>query len=453
MSRSVRNTTLALLLSGGFLHSTSAQTEWQKYENNPVIVKDTTIPGIWEWAAIGQPACLFDNDTFKVWYAGGGFSGVGDTVLHGRIFYAYSTDGIHWTKHGSPTPVLDVGTPGQWDSRWLDTPAVLRDSTGYKLYYYGDSLYQQPSSAIGMATSTDGINWQRYENNPILKKSDSLLDWDGFWIESPAVLYNDETKTYEMWFTGVGYGPDCPYDQCIRIGYASSLDGKTWTKDTVNNPVLDVGEPGSWDDAWVATPAVRKIGDIYEMWYCGVSKADSVADTVRIGYATSTDGINWTKYPGNPVLSSYDSPLDSGGHWAPDVVFDGTDYVMFYEAADSSLYGGNWICMARAPLATVTEQHPIEPADRLKLAPNPFSRQIKFTLQISHPTIVSLKIYDLAGRVVKSFSLTPHSSLPTTTRIIWDGKDETGTRLPAGIYFCELAGDDHRASKKLILLR
>ena len=32
-----------------------------------------------------------------------------------------------------------------------------------------------------------------------------------------------------------------------RIGHATSPDGITWTKDT-NNPVLDVGPDGNWDD-------------------------------------------------------------------------------------------------------------------------------------------------------------------------------------------------------------
>jgi hypothetical protein len=38
----------------------------------------------------------------------------------------------------------------------------------------------------------------------------------------------------------------------------------------------------------------------------------------------------WTKFIGNPVLSTfilpYNPAIDSNGHWAPDVVFDGMNY-------------------------------------------------------------------------------------------------------------------------------
>ncbi len=456
---------MVVLLIGGGVSSTFAQTEWQKYQNNPVIVKDTTQAGTWEWAAIGQPSCLYENDTFKMWFAAVGVSAIGDTVLRGRINYAYSIDGIHWTKHGSPSPVLDIGKPGEWDARWVDTPAVVRDSTGYKLYYYGDTLFQ-PHSAIGLATSPDGIDWQRYENNPILGKGDSLLDWDGYWIESPAVLYDAEADTYRMWFTGVGYGTGFPSDLCARIGYAFSPDGKTWTKDSINNPVFDTGEPGAWDDAWVATPAVRKRGAVYEMWYCGISRADwardNKIDTIRIGYATSVDAIHWLRYENNPVLSYYDPPADSGGPWAPDVVFDGSQYTMFYEAAAPSPPGGNWICMARGPLAGVNETKNLQATNRMQISPNPFSQEARITVLLPDPTFPFLKIYDPTGRVVKSFPLSiaaraacdkptePNQS--PSIHMKWDGRDDTGSRLPAGVYFCQLTAKEKTITRKIIII-
>lgn len=443
-----------LLLASGVASFASGQTAWQKYNHNPVIVKDTTLAGIWEWAAIGQPALLRDNDTFKLWYAGAGVSQPGDTILRGRIFYAWSTDGIHWTKHGPP--VLDVGPAGAWDSRWLDTPAVVRDSSGYKLFYYGDSVYPQASSALGVATSVDGIAWRTYDRNPVIKKSDSLLDWDGFWIESPAVLYDPVDHLYQMWYSGIGYGPGFPYHLAIRVGLATSGDGFAWTKDTLHNPVFDLAAAGAWDDAWVAVPAVRKIGGLYRMWYCGAStgdwKADSTLDTIRVGYATSPDGIHWTRDAGNPVLTSFDPPVDSEGPWAPDVVFDGKDYLMLYEAAAPS-NRGNWICMARARADAVFENNPPPGIPELRVQPNPFRGRVTISTQyaVGNRQESELKIFTSAGRLVKTFYLTDYPS-PVTT-IIWDGTDADGRPLPAGIYFCEPRGAHRTAPFKLVLLR
>ncbi len=85
---------------------------------------------------------------------------------------------------------------------------MLRDDDCYRLHYCGDSPDAR-SSALGLATSTDGIEWARYEGNPILTRAEDLLDWDGFWIESPTVLYDGQADTYRMWYTSVGYGPGC----------------------------------------------------------------------------------------------------------------------------------------------------------------------------------------------------------------------------------------------------
>ena len=73
------------------------------------------------------------------------------------------------------------------------------------------------------------------------------------------------------------------------------------------------------------------------MWYTGYS---SSADIAQIGYATSTDGINWTKDSNNPVLSvgasgSWDSDLVAN----PAVIKDGSVYKMWYEASDA----GKWL--------------------------------------------------------------------------------------------------------------
>jgi hypothetical protein len=422
----------------GIVSTTFAQTQWEKYQNNPVLVKDGSIPGCWQWAAIGQPTCLYENDTIKMWYAAAGIAYIGD-----------------------PTPVLDVGAPGEWDSEWLDTPAILRDSSGYKLYYYGDSIYgTHEGTAIGVAMSTNGIDWEKYENNPILMRGDST-GWEGQHIESPAVLYDE--GIYKMWYTGVAY------DWYINIGYATSPDGKNWTK-YWGNPVLRTGEPGSWDDVWVAVPAVRKIDNVFHIWYCGISftdyEYDLKVDTLRIGHATSTNGIDWVESPENPLLSNFDPPRDSGGPWAPDVVFDGTEYKMFYETACSS---GNWICMATAPISGIEQESDL-PTNvsykmEMKISPNPFSQTTEIRCEISGvgsqgtgvKNEISLKIYDLSGRLIKSFPVTDYSTgsdgQSPVTSVVWDGTNDLGEYVSSGLYFlCTQAGE-YKSIRKLIKIR
>jgi hypothetical protein len=406
------------------------QTNWQKYDNNPVIVKDTTISGVWEWAAIGQPSCLFENDTFKMWYAAAGVAYVGDTILRGRISYAFSVDGTTWVKRDPPMPVLDVGQPGAWDSRWCDTPAPLNDGAEYKLYFYGDSL-SAAHSAMGVATSPDGITWTRHSGNPILERGE-LLDWDGFWVESPAVLYDSATGLYSMWYTGVGYGLGKPSDLWIQIGYAYSYDGLLWQKDTMNNPVVETGNAGSWDDGWVAVPAVRRTDGVYEMWYCAASiadwTADSTLDTARVGYATSQNGIDWIKYA-DPVLTNYDPPVDSGGPWAPDVLFDGFEYKMWYETALGIYY-------ATVPQNAVFEKQKEGSFSILQINPNPFARSTAIGYSITKNDFVEMDVVDITGRQI--INLVRRQQEPGSYSVDWNGKDYNNVSVSCGVYLCML---------------
>jgi len=69
----------------------------------------------------------------------------------------------------------------------------------------------------------------------------------------------------------------------------------------------------------------------------------------------------------------------------------------------------------------------------------------------SQKSVVSIKIYDATGRLVKSFSLTTDYCVLAT--IVWDGTDDLGRRLPSGVYFVRLATDGFKRIEKAILLR
>ena len=81
------------------------------------------------------------------------------------------------------------------------------------------------------------------------------------------------------------------YEGDNGIGYATSADGIIWIKDSLHNPVLEPGPPGSWDEMQINQASVLFKDNIYHLWYSGV---DFFNDN-RIGHATSPDGINWTK--------------------------------------------------------------------------------------------------------------------------------------------------------------
>jgi sucrose-6-phosphate hydrolase SacC (GH32 family) len=298
------------------LYSLFSQTGWIR-QPGPVLAMDTTLM----WASYGQPACILHQDTFKMWYAVASGKNPSDAVPRGRIHTAWSLDGSVWNK--SPqNPVLDVGGAGTWDGEWLDTPEILWDDEGFKLYYYGDSTYfqGQDNTALGLATSADGIHWEK--QGVVLRKGTAEA-WDGKFIESPAALYDRRSGRYTLLYNGIDAAG------WVQAGLAFSSDGFHWDK-AEENPVLSPGESGRWDDLFLAVPSVIRSGKVYEMWYSGVSFKNQW-DSVPVGYAVSLNARDWIKYPGNPVLDL--NPGETGGFWAVDVVWDPQrqKYLMYYE--------------------------------------------------------------------------------------------------------------------------
>lgn len=100
-----------------------------------------------------------------------------------------------------------------------------------------------------------------------------------------------------------------------EIGRGCSYDGISVGRQ-VSNPVMTVGTGGSWDDALIQHPYVLKDGATWKMWYSGQDGA-----IFKIGYATSADGITWTKSVSNPVLS-----VGGGGAWDENSVLFPTVY-------------------------------------------------------------------------------------------------------------------------------
>jgi len=88
-----------------------------------------------------------------------------------------------------------------------------------------------------------------------------------------------------------------------RVGLGYSADGVSWTR-YGDEPVLDSGshtwgDPSPWDSSYVGTGTVLKDDDgVYHFWYSG----GTTALHHGIGYATSPDGIHWSKGADNPIF-------------------------------------------------------------------------------------------------------------------------------------------------------
>lgn len=289
----------------------SSQTVWLKYEGNPVMLCGPA--GTWDNASIFPNRVIVVQDSFyryRMWYTG--WNGT-----RWRTGHATSPDGVTWIK-SAENPVLSEG-PGPWESGGSSEGYVTRTDSGYKMWYMGEDFSE--NWRIGYAASPDGIVWTKADSaNPVLGPGTWYLRGP----HNPSVLGPDSLGGYKMWFQG---DPLAHAD--FQIGYATAADETAWTARA--DPVLSYGNPGSWDDDKVMCPKVLFDGQRYEMWYCG-ERSDG---RTQIGYATSFDGLGWTRHRSNPVLRRGPTSWDAQDLYSLDVLFDGSMYHMWYGGMDA----------------------------------------------------------------------------------------------------------------------
>jgi len=79
--------------------------------------------------------------------------------------------------------------------------------------------------------------------------------------------------------------------------------------------------------------------------------------------------------------------------------------------------------------------------------PNPFRN--KTTISLNAGTITKnahLKIFDVTGNLIRTYLLAQTS----TSAITWHCHDQTGNKVPAGVYFVKLETSSHAIIEKIV---
>jgi hypothetical protein len=90
--------------------------------------------------------------------------------------------------------------------------------------------------------------------------------------------------------------------------------------------------------------------------------------------------------------------------------------------------------------------------DQLEIEPNPFAKKTTIRFSVPAKSKFSLKIYDLSGKVIKSFFSNHQTAIPNYC-FSWDGTDSSGKQLPNGTYLIRLESEIGSIEKKVILKR
>jgi len=253
----------------------------------------------------------YSNDTNQLFYEDGSswhrinwYNSTTDSLAHRPYnivdepswIRTYALPRGQWTKVQSGK-VLDVGASGKFDDNKIDNPSVLLIDGIYKMWYTG---HDGATKRIGLAHSTDRVTWVRQNDGDCVLDLGAGGKFDDEQVAYPSVLFDG--TTYHMW-----YGGNDGFNW--RIGYATSPDGITWTRQNSGDCVLDLGAGGSWDDTHAFTPVVYKLGKEYYMVYVGYSATPKFQ--IGVAFCKNGDGTTWQKYSANPVISKSASGWDS----------------------------------------------------------------------------------------------------------------------------------------------
>jgi hypothetical protein len=293
------------------------------------------------------PCVLYDANQFsshgrsyyyKMWY--GDVNGQWEAVT-------YSNDGISWTN---PDQTAGIGVNG-YHAQVLYFPGGFSATGGtyyYKIWYWNAPNMTYNISDVHTADSVDGVTFANDQaltqdaTAQLVLDPDPGVGWNRGSYGPVSLLYNAAATntganpfdySFAMYYDGTTGGAEV-------IGLAYSSDGNHWYR-YGSGPVLDLGHEGAWDGPLPgSTSAFDTMGTVikgadgtWRMWYSGWQTSTpppptpAEATNYGIGYATSTDGINWTKDSNNPLFYYSDGkPWRDSRTYTPSVLYSPTGF-------------------------------------------------------------------------------------------------------------------------------
>ncbi|MBI5806164.1 DNRLRE domain-containing protein [candidate division TA06 bacterium] len=83
--------------------------------------------------------------------------------------------------------------------------------------------------------------------------------------------------------------------------------------------------------------------------------------------------------------------------------------------------------------------------------PNPFSHKTSFNYQIKNQGLVTFKVYNALGQLVKT--LVKETKPAGAYQVEWDGKDGCGLKVSSGVYIYRLQTGDFMETKKMVIIK
>jgi hypothetical protein len=425
----------------------------EAFDGNNNVVITTTSGG--EWIAIGQDLTLETNTDYLV------------------KFYVKADNYILWDDNPDDVKgymkvtdafgdaLADNNVPRGWDGSDAGVPWTAGellfggdDMTDWREYVYFFNSGANTEAYLVIGTYVNNVVTWRVDGFSVTKLVPANIITDGdFEAQTSATIA-------DPWYIDGGTTIE------VELGTGQAFDG--------NNNVAITTTSG---EEWIAIGqdlTVEENTDYALKFYMKADNNifwDGTAAWSK-GYMGVTDAFG-VKLANNNV-PRYNDGSDASVPWAAgDLVFgaydmtDWREYVYFFNSGANTevyLYIGTYVdnvltyrvdgfSMYKSPSTLAIEDSdpvPMEYALRQNY-PNPFNPTTTFDFTLEAVGPVNMIVYDLAGHKVRN--LVDESMSPGTHSVTWDGRDDAGIQMSAGVYFYRLTAGTITLTKKMMLMK
>jgi len=301
--------------------------------NKPVLYrgKDES----WDKSLISPGAVIYHGGLYHFFYNG---MTISSGLDGGGVGYALSTNGRDWYRLAdAPLFTWDETVGGD---KWFRVTSVLVDEEGIWTLYFssGPRKISEETAAILRATASAPNGPWEFDEISLLEAGGAGA-WDHYGVQRPVVLKRDDG--YLMYYLNQRLDNRRGIS---GIGMATSPDGLSWTK--YNDPNTD-GEFEESDVVFTLPEGSMGFQEIrsYRVWEdengFGMLYVSGGGATNNWNYASSLDGVTWTYFDENPILTADEIPFLSLAIVPEMLYMDGKYLFYFYGAADRNRPDGS----------------------------------------------------------------------------------------------------------------
>lgn len=258
---------------------------WKKH--GLVYVPDGQVP--WARSHAQLPLVQQHDDFWRIYFATRNEQG------QSNISYIETDAGDpHRIRRIHDGVLLPLGDLGTFDESGIMPLSLVPLGNGRWYMYYAGWTQRKTipyHNSIGIAVSDDdGLTFRKLFKGPLL---DARRDEPYF---TGTAQVRVEEGLWRMWYqscTGWVRQGD-RIEPLYHIKYAESDDGIDWRREGCI--AIDYATP---DEGGICSATIHRGADGFEMWYChrnAFDYRDNPANSYRIGYAVSDDGIRWNRF-------------------------------------------------------------------------------------------------------------------------------------------------------------